>query len=318
MSYVIGLDVGGTKIEGILALVAGNSKPVVVRKLRIPTNAAAGKKAILGNIVEVMASLNSYGKANIPNFKLLGIGLGIAGFLRNGRLEMTPNIPALKGVQLREVLQQQLRKNGINAPLFIENDSICFALAEFMFGAAKGYRDVIGIIIGTGVGGGLILDGRLYRGRDGGAGHLGHVTIDPSGPKCGCGQRGHFEAWCSGASITKRYVAAGGKIQEPNPAKIFHSVEPAAKKVMSETYEKFGMALAGIISTFNLEVIVLGGGVSNLPDEFYRRITAAARKYSDPAFFSGVRILRNRLGDSAGVFGAIALPLTKNKYSAST
>ena len=336
MTYVIGLDIGGTKIEGVLAsLNNAGTLPKVLKKIRRPTNAAAGRTAVIDNIIATILELNSHGRANVSGFRLKGIGIGTAGFLKptsqqrnsadggmrnrahpdlrrgNGRMEMVPNIPSLKGVKLKEVLLQQLRQKGIKSPLFIENDSICFALAEFMFGAAKGYRNVIGVIIGTGIGGGLILDGRLYRGRDGGAGHIGHATIDPSGPRCGCGQRGHFESWCSGKYITKRYVAAGGKMKNPDPAKIFGSGEPVARRIMEETYEKFGLAFANLINTFNPEIIVLGGGVSNLPNEFYRKINAEAKKYAYAAFSDGLKIVRNRLGDSAGVFGAASLAFRK-------
>ncbi len=310
MAHVIGLDIGGTKIEGILVkATAAGVIPKILKKVRMPTNAAAGKNAVIQNIAGVIATLNRFGRENVRGFKLSGIGIGTAGFLKDGRLEMVPNIPAIKGIRLGDVLQQQLRLNGIKSPLFIENDSICFALAEFMFGAARGCSNVIGVIVGTGIGGGLILGGRLYRGRDGGAGHIGHTTIDPSGPKCGCGQRGHFESWCSGKYITERYIAAGGKIASPDPKKIFHSSEAAAKKVMAETYDKFGIAFANLINTFNPEIIVLGGGVSNLPGEFYRKINAAAKKYAYAAFSSGLKIVKNKLGDSAGVYGAAALAL---------
>ncbi len=310
ITYVIGLDIGGTKIEGILArAAAGSSLPKVIKKIRLPTEAAAGRNRVLHNIVAAITSLYDYGKQNVSGFRLRGIGIGTAGFLKNSRMEMVPNIPCLKGVRLRDILSRQLLQRKINAPLYIENDSICFALAEFMFGAAKGCKDVIGVIVGTGIGGGLILDGKIYRGRDGGAGHIGHTTVDPNGPMCGCGQKGHFESWCSGKYITKRYVAAGGKIKNPDPRKIFHSKEAVAGKIMSETYDKFGIAFANLINIFNPEIIVLGGGVSNLPQQFYRKINAAAKKYAYPAFSANVKIVKNRLGDSAGVFGAAALAL---------
>ena len=315
--YIIGLDIGGTKIEGILVKAASSSSrprqllPRVIKRIRMPTNAASGKSIVISNIVAVISELYRYGKENNTVFRLKGIGIGTVGFLKDGRMQMTPNIPALTGVKLREILLQQLRQKGIKSPLYIENDSICFALAEFMFGSARGYKDVIGVIIGTGIGGGLILDNRLYRGRDGGAGHIGHLTIDLSGPRCGCGQRGHFESWCSGKYITRRYIAAGGKMNNPDPAKIFSSQEPVAKRIMSETYEKFGLAFASIINTFNPEILVIGGGVSNLPQEFYLEIRAATRKYAYPAFSSGIKIVRNKLGDSAGVFGAAALAFRK-------
>ncbi len=310
MAYVIGLDIGGTKVEGVLVSAAGSAViPKILKKLRMPTNAAAGKHAVISNIASVVVSLYNYGRENVRSFRLNGIGIGTAGFLKNGRLEMVPNIPAIKGIKLKEVLSQQLQLRKIKAPLFIENDSICFALAEFMFGAARNRKNVIGVIVGTCIGGGLILDGRLYHGRDGGAGHIGHTTIDPSGPKCGCGQPGHFESWCSGKYITQRYVAAGGKIMNPDPKKIFHSKEAVAKRIMSETYDKFGIAFANIINTFNPDMIVLGGGVSNLPDDFYRKINAAAKKHAYAAFSDGLRVVKNKLGDDAGVYGAAALAL---------
>lgn len=313
MMYVIGLDIGGTKIEGVLvtaaAATADFSLPKLIKKVRMPTRAAAGRDAVIGNIVAVVVSLFSYGRKNIKGFKLKGIGVGTAGFLKEGRLEMVPNIPAIRGIRLKEVLSLQLQRRKIKAPLYFENDSICFALAEFMFGAARGRENVIGVIVGTGIGGGLILDGKIYRGRDGGAGHIGHTTIDPSGPKCGCGQIGHFESWCSGKYITQRYVAAGGKIVNPNPQKIFHSREAVAKRIMAETYDKFGIAFANIINTFNPDIIVMGGGVSNLPAEFYRKVNAAAKEYAYAAFSGGLRIVKNRLGDDAGVYGAAALAL---------
>ncbi len=313
MSYVIGLDIGGTKTEGVIVKATGaitNSRlPKILKKVRVPTNAAAGRAAVISNMVAVVVALFKYGKKNVRGFKLSGIGIGTAGFLKNGRLWMVPNIPVINGIRLRQVLQRQLRLKGIRAPLFIENDSICFALAEFMFGAARGRENVIGVIVGTGIGGGLILGGRVYHGRDAGAGHIGHTTIDPSGPRCGCGQRGHFESWCSGKYITQRYVAAGGKIMNPDPKKIFHSKEAVARKIMAETYDKFGIAFANLINAFNPDIIVMGGGVSNLPAGFYRKIAAAAKKYAYPALADGVKIARNKLGDDAGVYGAAAFAL---------
>ncbi|MBI2581025.1 ROK family protein [Candidatus Woesearchaeota archaeon] len=318
ITYVIGLDIGGTKIEGVLAkATAISSLPKVLKKVRTPTDAAAGRSKVLNNIAAAITALCDYGRQNIKGFRLNGIGIGTAGFLKNDRLEMVPNIPAIKGVRLKQVLRRQLRRKGIKAPLFIENDSICFALAESMFGAAKSRRNVVGVIVGTGIGGGLVLDGKIYRGRDGGAGHIGHMNIDPSGPRCGCGQLGHFESWCSGKYITQRYIAAGGKIPNPDPRKIFHSKEAVARKIMLETYEKFGIAFANIINIFNPEVIVIGGGVSNLPAEFYRKINVAAKKYAYRAFSSGLKIVKNKLGDSAGVFGAAALPYNSS-YSSSS
>jgi predicted NBD/HSP70 family sugar kinase len=304
MPYIIGLDIGGTKIEGILVNSASVTK--VIKSVRLPTSASKGKSAVLKNIVSVIEQLFSYGKKSIKGFKLKGIGIGIAGFLKEGRMELAPNISCLEHTNFRQELQLLLAKKGIRANIFIENDSVCFTLAEWKFGAARGCKNLIGLIVGTGVGGGLICSGRLCIGRDGAAGHIGHMFISP-GQKCGCGMDGHFEAWCSGKHMTRRYVDAGGKISSPDPAKIFNSNEAIARQIMAETYEKFGQALGSLINVFNPEVIVMGGGLSNLPKKFYTEIMATANSYAYPALISGVKLKKNSLGDSAGVFGAAEL-----------
>ncbi len=320
MVIVIGLDVGGTKIEGIIARADSVSRlPSVLKRVRLPTEAHSSAKKVIRNIASVVSILDSFGRHKISGYRLSGIGLGCSGFLRNGKLEMCPNIPALRKVRLRQLLASELRKIGITCPLKIENDSICFALAESTFGAGRGRKNVIGLIVGTGIGCGLVLDGRLCRGRDGGAGHFGHTVIDPSGPKCACGQAGHFEAWCSGKQIELRYKRLGGKIKGADASAIYHAArkgnDAVARKLMKETFDKFGIGLANLVNMFNPNVIVLGGGLSNLPESFYSGIRTSARKRAYPAFFSGVKIVKNRLGDSAGVFGAVALLLKNTAHS---
>ncbi|MBI2142380.1 ROK family protein, partial [Candidatus Woesearchaeota archaeon] len=137
-----------------------------------------------------------------------------------------------------------------------------------------------------------------------GAGELGHMTIDPSGPRCGCGKKGDLESWCSGKHIVERYVAAGGKMPSPDPKKIHYSKEAAAKKVMAETIDKLGIGLANMTAAFDHDAIILGGGVSNLP--FYRQIRAAARKYKYRGQKSKTKILKGKL-KSAGAIGAALL-----------
>ncbi len=255
----IGLDIGGTSIRGILA--DNNFK--ILKSIQLPTLPKKEKEATIENIVHAIKSLS---------LKPLCVGISIAGRTNNDTITFSPNIPNLEGVNLRKILEKQT-----GTKVFIENDAACFAIAEHRIGAGKGTKNMIGLIIGTGIGAGIIINGALYKG-SGGAGELGHAIIDPSGPKCGCGKNGDFESWCSGKHITERYIQAGGRIKEPDPSKIFSSKERIAKKISKETIDKLGIGLSNIISEFDPDAIIIGGGVSNIP--FYEQIRKATIKNS--------------------------------------
>lgn len=287
MPHYIGMDIGGTKIEGILV----DEKLEVLKKYQLPTLAKKKREATITNIVAVAKQLMTK--------NVRGIGISMAGRInRKGIITFNPNIPRLVGVNAKQLLQKKLKTR-----IAMENDAACFALAEHRLGAGKGTRNMIGMIMGTGIGTGLIINGKLYKG-NGGAGELGHMTIDPSGPRCGCGKKGDLESWCSGKHIVERYAAAGGKMKSPDPAKIFASKEKTARKVMAETIDKLGMGLANMTAAFDPDAIILGGGVSNLP--FYAQIRAAAEKYKYQGQKSKTKIRKGNL-KSSGAIGAALL-----------
>lgn len=286
---IVGLDVGGTKIEGVLF----DQNLRILKKKRIPTR--SGKKP-LENILSLVRYL-------LPG-KKYSLGVSMAGY--EGNFGM-PNIPELRGIDVAKVLSKKL-----GVPVVIENDAQCFALGECVIGAGIGSKNLVGVILGTGIGGGAVVDGRLIKGKDHAAGHFGHMIIDPSGQRCNCGQKGDFESWCSGPHLVKRYLAAGGKIRNPDPKKIFSSKEEVAKKIVEETYEKMAIGFANIINLYNPEIIVVGGGLSNLP--IYEKLNKLVKKYCTTGLEKNVRIVKNKLGDSAGVYGAALITLKQYSY----
>lgn len=252
----IGLDIGGTSIKGVL--LQGNK---IMKECQLPT--LSEKSRTIQNIIQAAKLLMQK--------DVKGIGISLAGRTSKGLITFNPNIKQLVGVNLKQAMEKSFGKKTI-----IENDAACFALAESRLGLGRGKKNVIGLIIGTGIGAGIIIDGRLYKG-NGAAGEIGHMIIDPTGHVCGCGRKGDFESWCSGKGIVNRYTDSGGRIKDPDPQKIYFSNEHAAKQTINETIEKMGIAMANISAIFDPEIIVLGGGVSNLP--FYSRIRKAAQKH---------------------------------------
>jgi predicted NBD/HSP70 family sugar kinase len=282
--HAIGVDVGGTKIEGVLV----NEKGRVLRNERILTEADKGRTVVLHKILRVIHSLWEK--------DVIGIGIGIPGRLdHRGKVVLMPNIPALLGFDLMEYLQKRTQ-----IPIIIENDAGCFALAESMFGAGKKARNMAGIIVGTGVGGGIVLDGRLYVGSRGYAGEIGHAVIEPLGRK-----RMDVEAHSSGKSIARRYIELGGTIKNPNARKIFYSKEPAARKAVEEAIDLLARDIAAMYTFLDLDIVVLGGGVSNLP--LYVALNKRIKVYVYEPLKNKARVVPNELGDSAGVLGAAAL-----------
>ncbi len=270
----IGVDIGGTKVEA--ALVSAKGK--IVKKVRKPIEANKGGKTALKNIYATIDLLIAD--------RISSICLSTCGVIRKGKLIYSPNTPKLVGVDIVGLLHRRYGKK-----IIYDNDANCFALAEQRFGAAKGHENVVGVIIGTGLGSGIVVGGKVYSGNGGFAGEIGRNFISEN----------DFENLCSGPAIVRRYKDAGGKIDNPDPKKIFSSREKAAKKVVDETYEHLARGFSMIINTLDPDIIVVGGGLSNLP--IYRRLNKDVKKYS----VRNCRIVRNKLGDSSGVIGATLL-----------
>jgi len=285
MSYVIGVDLGGTKIEAALVQDDGH----ISETHRVKTGVEDGPEDILKNLNEVINM--------VKRKEILGIGIGIPGFVHENKIHSAPNIPGLT-----ETLNKFLQENPNT---IIENDANCFALAEHKFGAGRGTNNMIGVIWGTGVGSGIIIDGKLLHGQIGGAGQIGHMILDHNISEYRLGGPSTWEGLVSGPNIIKKYKKYGGTIETPRPDTIFDSDEEASNKVKQEVLQDMGMALGSLVNIFNPEVIILGGGVSNL--DVYDELNKLMKKYSIGASSNVCRVVKHACGDSAGVLGAAAL-----------
>src|SRR5207244_2674285 len=290
----LGVDLGGTKIEGVVL----DDALQPVHRVRVATERARGYEHILDRVAEVVAAL----RPHAPEARVIGIGTPGSLSARDGSLKNS-NTTCLNG---RPVHADLARRLGL--PVRLENDANCFALAGARGGAAEGHALVFGVILGTGVGGGLVIDGRVWAGPQHIAGEWGHHAIDPAGPACYCGQRGCVETFLSGPALEAAYRAAGGPAAPAAEiAGRAAAGEATAAAVMERYLDCFGRALANVIDILDPDAVVLGGGLSNL-DVLYTRGRDAVARY---VFTDELRtpIVPNRLGDSAGGIGAALVPV---------
>lgn len=289
----IGIDLGGTKIEGV---VLGEDPVEPTRRIRIATPRGSGYEGIVGAVCDLVASLRDQvgggGEATT-------VGIGIPGTISSthGRVK-NANTNELIGHPFRADLEARL-----GLPVRMENDANCFALAEALHGAAVGARCVFGVILGTGVGGGIVFDGRIWSGAQGIAGEWGHMTLDPDGPDCYCGRRGCVETFLSGPAMERTYREVCGESIRAEEIWVRAAAGDATAAAAVESYRAdFGFALAQVVNLLDPEVVVLGGGVSKAPG-----LAEDAADLMRPHMFNDeVRtvVRRHLLGDSAGVLGA--------------
>jgi len=289
MALVIGIDLGGTKIKGILVEPGG----AILNSIEKPTQAETSKKQIFDNILDVINRLRA------PEVQ--SIGLSIPGFmLPNGKMACMPNTRRIEGLKLKALIEKKTKLK-----VFIENDANCFALAEQRKGAAKNCRNILGVIIGTGVGTGIIINNQVYRGAIGSAGECGHTKLVINNETNGERVIKEIEELISGPAIVRRYEELSNR-KADSPAVIMDKKDEAAKKVYEEFVLYTGLFFANLMNTFNPEMIVVGGGVSNL--DFYKDVQKIVNKYAVPELAKACKIRKNVLGDDSGVIGAALLP----------
>jgi fructokinase len=278
------------------ACLVDESRKILARERR-PSEPGLGRDKVVANILELVAE--TAGGARYE-----AAGLGTPGTYRPGDDIMygAPHTPLYEKPGLISLLRTKL-----TVPLVIENDANCLALAEFFAQCHGRYSTVMAVILGTGMGSGLILGNRLYRGPNGNAGEIGHTSIDINGRLCECGRRGCGEAYLSGPSLTRRYKELTGETLAPQEIYVrFEKGEPRAQSLFEESCRVMGELFANCVNILDLEAIILGGGVSNIP-LWYERVPP----YMDKSLFgiSGrkIPVLKAVLGDSAGVLGAAFL-----------
>lgn len=285
----VGIDLGGTKIEGICL----DDNLQVIERKRIPTNQQNGYSHIVKSIVSLTNDITK----NIVDYS---VGICTPGAIsKKTGLIKNSNTQCLIGMPLKEDLEKSLEKK-----ISLDNDANCFAMAEAKMGAGIGFGVVFGVIMGTGVGGGIVIDGNVHKGRTNIAGEWGHHTLHQNGNLCYCGRSGCVETYISGPALEKKWAQLTGKTESlPN---IIQNIDTEnGQKWKKEFLDNFGISLANVIDILDPDAIILGGGVSNI-DFLY---TEGKKSVYDNVFSDLVDtpILKNKLGDSAGVFGAAVL-----------
>lgn len=320
----IGIDVGGTKILGIRADQDGN----ITARIRRPTVADEGQEAVLDRIAGIIRELMQAGSAD-------GIGVGMPGPLDPvaGVVFDPPNLPGWEIVPMRDLLYERLGLRPKDTPIVLVNDANAAGLAEFRFGAGRKPRDgkpirhLVYLTVSTGVGGGVVVDGKMLLGANGLAAELGHMVIDLNGPRCACGNRGCLEALATGPALareaamvviarreTSMTAAVGGdpdKMTAEIVVKAAQEGDAAACELMEREGMLIGVGIVNCIHLFNPQLIVVGGGVSNAGDLLFKpmRVTVEARIMR--AYRGTFDIVPAALGGDSGALGAAAAALEK-------
>jgi glucokinase len=313
LRYVLGIDIGGTNL--VVGCVAEDGSALHAQA-SAPTHAEAGASDVVDRLVALAQGCVAETRRIVPDAEILGLGVGAPGPLdtHRGIVLLTPNLGWVN-FPLRQIIRDRL---GLHAEL--DNDANCAVLGEWWVGAARGTRHAIGITIGTGVGGGLILDGKLYHGASDVAGEIGHTTIDTEGRRCKCGNYGCLEAYASGPNIAIRAVEAletgaesrlsamvSGALDRITAQTVYEAAQAGdqiALEVVNDTARFLGTGVANLLNVFNPEVVVVCGGVTQAGDHLFVPLRREiARRAFKPAV-AACRIVPGELSGTAGVYGA--------------
>lgn len=291
-----GIDLGGTKIEA--AVMDPASPGNALCRMRVPTEAEKGYDHIVGQIVRLCEMVSKETGLEPPEV----IGMGTPGVIDpDTGLLKNSNTQCLNGKPLRRDVEEQVGRKFLTA-----NDANCFALAEATLGCAKGYETVFGVILGTGVGGGLVVHGKVLEGRHGIAGEWGQIVLDPEGPVSNYGTRGTVEAFISGPALERFYAAQSGETRKLKEIAERAGEDQAAAATLDRLVGRFAQAISIVIDVFDPHAIIIGGGVGNVPVLYTEKTRQRiAECMFNPTFDAA--LLKPTLGDSAGVFGAAML-----------
>ncbi len=299
--YTIGVDVGGTNIK--LGLVNRSGK-IVTKSVLDTRDFSKSKKKLIDVVVKSIVGLIE--EEGLASKDILGIGLGLPGPIdsKRGIVSFLPNIPGWKNVPLKDIVQKRLR-----IPTFVDNDVNLITLGEWKFGAGKGYKNLMCMTLGTGVGAGLVLNNGLYRGEGFAAGELGHMPLNEKGPACNCGGWGCFEHYVGNGTLLKKAskIFKRKSIQLPDVYYLAQQGNVRAIEFWNEAATHIGNALVGVVNLLNLRLIIIGGGVSNNYGFLGKTINAVIKARAMKVQAGMVKVVRAKLRDDAGILGAQVL-----------
>lgn len=307
---ILVLDLGGTQFRLALA----NRDGKLLSRYAAPTHAAQSQRRLIGRINRAIREITS----DIDLKQVLGMGVAVAGLVNpeTGVLLSSPNLPRLRNVPLKALLEREIK-----APVWLANDASLAALGEHRFGAGRGFSHLVYITVSTGIGGGVIIDNGLFLGGQGYSAEIGHMVIDPDGPRCACGNTGCLEAFASGSAIARMALEelsrgevsiitslAGNDLSQVTAemvARAAQSGDPLAGEIMDRAGTSLGIGVVNLLHLFDPELVIIGGGVSRAGELILRpvRRVIAERAMSG---FKGAKVVTSALGDDSGLLGAVA------------
>ncbi len=338
-NFSIGVDLGGTNLR----IAAVDEQGTLMEKITLGTKTAFGRDQVLNNMCDAIQQISEKYR---PSANLLGVGIGVPGIMDmpSGMMRESPNLPGWADYPVRAEIERRL-----GTPVILENDANSAAFGEKWLGAGRQVSHLAMLTLGTGVGGGIVMDGKIWHGMTGMAGEFGHMTVEPEGPQCGCGNRGCLEQYASATAVMRMAreaiaagvapgLAMGASSDVEFSAKEIYNLaiqgDEQAKRIFRRVGRALGISLATMINGLNLEMYVIGGGVSSAWDAFspsifeelrQRSMVYAATAPTDPLHMSSgasgqvepgtgrkTIITRALLGSDAGLFGAARLPMLHN------
>lgn len=314
--YALGIDIGGTNIK--FAII--DSKGKIINFYQRESGADKGRSAILSNIQLGAEYILSQSK----NLNIIGIGVGTPGLVNDKGKVVTgaANLKDWNGTPIKKIIEKRL-----NLPVFVDNDVTALALGEAIFGAGKGYKNVICAALGTGLGGGIIINKKIYRGKFGYAGEFGHIVVNPEGAKCTCGKIGCLEAYASAWALKRMcneyfikneksliFTYADNKPENFTPEIIFKAYkknDKVASKILNEMGYYLGIGLGILVNIFDPDVIILAGGIANAGKDLINLINKYIYQHTLPFFKNRVKLKISKFKHLAGAIGSASLVFEK-------
>jgi glucokinase len=317
MRHVVGVDIGGTNI--VVGTVAEDGSAVHGIE-SVPTVPEDGPEAVLGRIARLVRQsiAEAERSAGVARERIVGVGIGSPGPLdrERGLVLVTPNL-GWRNLPLRDLVSE-----AVGLPATLDNDANCAIYGEWWVGAARGARYVVGLTIGTGIGGGIVIDGQIYHGASDVAGEIGHTTIDSTGRRCKCGNYGCLEAYASGPAIAARALEGiesgvdtrlpelvGGDITKITAQTVYEAAksdDEFALEVVRDTAKFLGAGVANLVNIFNPDTVVIAGGVTMAGDPLFVPLRAEVKRRAFKPAVERCRIVPGELPGTAGVLGAAA------------
>jgi glucokinase len=292
---ILGIDIGGTRIKYGIGRTPNTSQLIYSDSLS--SDASEGKDALL-------RSLRSLIKYSVERFGVEEVGIGVPGLVnpQTGTVSDPPHIPGWTTVNLYEELQ------SLGLPILIDNDANCFAMGEYLLRKDTSIKNLVGITLGTGIGGGIVLNGKIFRGKQGGAGEIGHIKVVPHGRECECSQHGCIEAYASDSGIQAiSYEHYGRKLCSEELYKLALQGDEKAITIFSDVFEKLGIVCAGIVNLLAPDIIVFGGGLTKMNEFLLKPVKRAMQANCYKKLFEGMKVEISKFGDKSGITGAIKL-----------